>query len=437
MKRGAEDLFQEKQKVKERLLSVEEGINYGYELSRSIHWKTPQDDEIQQSLLDHIKLDRAKLYIADLLSEKKKKEEEENLEIKLDKDQVIDRLKQKLRYRDLKHLLEFKTNSPGKIEEALNSFKENAEKFKSKVVNENRIGTRFDYECLSNLFDTVRAGALGGNENNDRELLFKVLESLSEIIQLDFEQREKKDTTENGISDHLCRRALGFMSPRDKRTLIELVVNGFEDSKPAYLLLRRTKTLLQREIRRSRLDSQIKDHEASKIVLAQKAFMYIELDCTRKFSYNAFMEFKDIRANLRRLQAVSQLQCQKLDLCRIEQLKKIRETPANKVSEPEHGKKYFIEKVKGIYESHIFDGRTDIGKKDGANNDSATDGGLEGVEDGIATDGVKEEEVIEPNFKDKNKPIIYEDAPQNIMVVGGGPAGLLTTIHCLENCKAV
>ena len=30
----------------------------------------------------------------------------------------------------------------------------------------------------------------------------------------------------------------------------------------------------------------------------------------------------------------------------------------------------------------------------------------------------------------------YKVPPQNMLVVGGGPSGLLTTLHCLENCKS-
>eukprot|EP00957_Ditylum_brightwellii_P134933 10287818-Ditylum_brightwellii.AAC.1 len=34
-----------------------------------------------------------------------------------------------------------------------------------------------------------------------------------------------------------------------------------------------------------------------------------------------------------------------------------------------------------------------------------------------------------------NRKRYFKTAPQNMIVVGGGPTGLLTTLHSLENCK--
>jgi hypothetical protein len=52
--------------------------------------------------------------------------------------------------------------------------------------------------------------------------------------------------------------ALQLTSPRDKRTLIELVKNNLSETKPAKLLLGRTTTLLQRELRRELLNKNIR-----------------------------------------------------------------------------------------------------------------------------------------------------------------------------------
>jgi hypothetical protein len=152
------------------------------------------------------------------------------------------------------------------------------------------------------------------------------------------------------------RNALQKLSPKDMRTLMELVVQGMEGVEIAQLLLGRTTTLLQRELRRTALDERIvklsKGVEispdslkekmwywvsdgnywrvcmftglspdgtrllfthvdasmnvvydtasvslmsyvpiAEAISRAQKAFLTLELDHGKKFSYNAFMEF--------------------------------------------------------------------------------------------------------------------------------------------------
>jgi hypothetical protein len=49
------------------------------------------------------------------------------------------------------------------------------------------------------------------------------------------------------------------ITPRDMRTLYELVQGGLGDSRPARLLLGRAKTLLQRELRRMHLNHGIHD----------------------------------------------------------------------------------------------------------------------------------------------------------------------------------
>jgi hypothetical protein len=55
------------------------------------------------------------------------------------------------------------------------------------------------------------------------------------------------------------RSALQQTTPRDKRTLIELVKNNLAETKPAKLLLGRVKTLLQRELRRERLNQRLRE----------------------------------------------------------------------------------------------------------------------------------------------------------------------------------
>jgi len=49
----------------------------------------------------------------------------------------------------------------------------------------------------------------------------KFLRAVLEFVKSDLAKRQK-----NGMKDHLCKRALENVSPRDKRTLIELVSAG-------------------------------------------------------------------------------------------------------------------------------------------------------------------------------------------------------------------
>lgn len=216
--------------------------------------------------------------------------------------------------------------------------------------------------------------------------------------------------------------ALERTTPRDKRTLVELFHKRLDHLRPARLLLARTKTLLQREIRRKVLDRVLQDLSRGDLVTtgltrgrwyrveakkgaddvyeylgkspegqlrfrliqsgvtvkcpqssvlirsyvpvaeaisrAQKLFMTLELEHGRFFSYNAFMEFSSLRIPLRRLSVVAQMACDALDNARLNLLSEVQSEP------------------------------------------------LADVE------------------------------PQNLIVVGGGPTGLMTCIHCTEACLA-
>jgi hypothetical protein len=155
---------------------------------------------------------------------------------------------------------------------------------------------------------------------------------------------------------HCIRSAMQKLAPKDKRTLIEMVSQGMENMEAGQLLLGRTTTLLERELRRTALDDRmielskggtislddmktgmwywvndgkkwrvclfnglspdgtrlmLTDVDASQNVVydtasvsltsyvpiaeaiarAQKVFLTVELDHGKKFQYNAFMEF--------------------------------------------------------------------------------------------------------------------------------------------------
>jgi len=245
----------------------------------------------------------------------------------------------------------------------------------------------------------------------------------------------KNPGKESNIAPSSCiYRAMEHLAPKDRRTLQELIQRKHQSCSPCKMLLGRTLTLVKRELWRKKLDDRIRefsrggpvasnslvkhrwywvghtdavsqektwrvcifsqrsratkrlrfidadinmpvtfDHGKTEILMyipiaeaisrAQKVFMTIELDHGKKFSYNAFMEFggapmeSSLRARLRRLATIAQLQCSELDKARLNTLTE------TKKSTKAH--------------AHC--------------------------------------------------------KPQNVIVVGGGPTGLLMAIHCAQN----
>jgi hypothetical protein len=261
------------------------------------------------------------------------------------------------------------------------------------------------------------------------------------------------------------------MTPRDKRTLIELVKIGLVNSRPAQLLLGRAKTLLQRELRRGLLNETIlsmskgeylpspsyleedkwylldedfgrsavyryegkKDNDytfvhansntkrtvslspncdskvrlyipvAESISRAQRAFMNIELDHGKRYSYNAFMEFSYLRPALRKLIVISQLACEELDNARLNVLAEVQRSKQAKIKIDElvPGMMYYkYDKEKREYIPFKLDKPFKTGDAESLR---------------LA------------------KSDIRRVPPQSIIMVGGGPTGLMTTIHCTEN----
>jgi hypothetical protein len=159
--------------------------------------------------------------------------------------------------------------------------------------------------------------------------------------------------------------------------------------------------------------------------------MTIELEYGKTFSYSAFMEFSFLRTALQRLGmypiyltvkynrlrsnrfltkiffdrltvVVSQMNCDELDNARLNVLREIQRskqiflrpedlTPGNTY--------YTYDQSTALYMPFVCDEKTSVSKE-----------------------FVKAKVVRAP--------------PQSVLVVGGGPAGLITTIHCAEACLA-
>jgi hypothetical protein len=130
--------------------------------------------------------------------------------------------------------------------------------------------------------------------------------------------------------------------------------------------------------------------------------MTIELEYGKTFSYSAFMEFSFLRTALQRLVVVSQMNCEELDNARLNVLREIQRSKQIFLR-PEDlipGNTYYTyDQSTALYMPFVCDEKTSVSKE-----------------------FVKAKVVRAP--------------PQSVLVVGGGPAGLITTIHCAEACLA-
>ena len=261
------------------------------------------------------------------------------------------------------------------------------------------------------------------------------------------------------IPKRRIRTAMSLITPRDKRTLMELVKDGYINTKPCQLLLGRAKTLLQRELRRELLNqaiqalsksevlttnpqegelywmeedgragvymyqgsvgqlhqflhlntdfekvvslSEVEIHTyvpvAEAITRAQKAFMDIELEFGKRFSYNAFMDFQHLRCALRRLIVVSQINCEELDTARLNLLRSLQRSQLSTLDMLPGNTYYRYDEKKKEFVSFIF-----------------------------------QEKYSRKEWTRLMRQKIVKVPPQSMLVVGGGPTGLMTTIHCTE-----
>ena len=144
---------------------------------------------------------------------------------------------------------------------------------------------------------------------------------------------------------------------------------------------------------------------AESITRAQHAFMTIELDNGRKFVYDAFMEFSFLREPLRQLLFISQTHCSFLDDAKMNVLARIQHSIASSeidITELQPGHKYFV--------------YNQFGRK----------GYVSFIPRRAFVEG-------DPEFDSLKGKKIVRCPPQSMIVVGGGPTGLITTLHCTES----
>ena len=130
--------------------------------------------------------------------------------------------------------------------------------------------------------------------------------------------------------------------------------------------------------------------------------MTIELNHGKKFSYNCWMEFAFMRAPLRKLITLAQTHCSELDDARLNVLSHIQTTAHTEVSLHNlKGGKTYYSYDNGVYVPFLYDPTT------------------------YAPGSAKHQAI-------KQRKIVSVP-PQSLIVVGGGPTGLLTSVHCLES----
>mmetsp|Transcript_1925 Transcript_1925/g.3932 ORF Transcript_1925/g.3932 Transcript_1925/m.3932 type:complete len:2302 (-) Transcript_1925:37-6942(-) len=321
----------------------------------------------------------------------------------------------------------------------------------SEILFSVEVGIRVGFDCMLQANWTIP---------DDEALKTCIVHHVKEIKKSENDYWYRQEQLNEEVPIGCISAALNLTTPRDKRTLIELVASGLEETKPAELLVNRIKTLLQRELRRLALNKVIRERSmgdeitgdlesgewywiddevyscigvvegtdsytmmhvasnaeseiditakpvlsynyvAESIDRAQKSYMNIELYHGRTFKYSAFMEFPSLRVALLRLQVVAQMACEELDNARVSVLKEVQRSRARTAVDPEDleiGKTYYVfDSVTEAYKPFVYTENTKINRRSR----------------------------------------ILSAKPQSVAVVGGGPTGLMTVLHCTENCLA-
>lgn len=273
------------------------------------------------------------------------------------------------------------------------------------------------------------------------------------------------------VRERSLRDAMNLMTPRDKKTLMELVKKNLIDSKPAKLLLDRTRAFLKRVLRREYFSEAIRHlsmgeftddifHDewywiiegqkkgvyiynedgstndadcflhvdsgmshlidldddtvkfrtyipiAESISRAQRCYMNVALDHGKLFRYNAFMEFSFLRAALRQLSVISLIFCEELDDARMTIMREVQRANQDSIAvrDMRPGETYYVyNENTTMFDAFPYENQCSPG---------------------------------DPEWSRLTRSKIVKTAPQNVVLVGDGPNGLLTLIHSAESVLA-
>lgn len=230
------------------------------------------------------------------------------------------------------------------------------------------------------------------------------------------------------VSESRIASALERTTPRDKRTLIELVRNKLAGTTPAKLLMMRVKTLLQREIRRDLLNEALrglsKGGKVAKMTVDDWYWMESKTRCElyvycgetanlrqQKFRHVASGRFVEIdrqsdrsvisRAYIPVAEAISRAQ------------------KALMTIELDYGKRFKYNAFMELKDLRVALRRLLVVGQMACE-----------VLDNARLNMLAEVQRLGPGLSKSTV------EPQNIVVIGGGPGGMMACLHCTENCLA-
>jgi hypothetical protein len=258
-----------------------------------------------------------------------------------------------------------------------------------------------------------------------------------------------KESSDSAISSKLVSNALERTTPRDKRTLIELIQKDLSYTRPAQLLIRRVKTLLQREVRRDLLNDAILTLSKGTVVvhpvgqlqednwywLEHKKHCELYSYCGIVESSTATMKNRNnsvqegVKYQFRHVAsgAMKAIRVRNDDLphFQVRLYVPVAEaiTRAQKVLmliELEHGKKFSYNAFMEFHTLRIpLQRLLVVGQMACEVLDNARLNILSEVQR-VGRSALHQQKV----------------EPQNIIVVGAGPGGMMACLHCTENCLA-
>jgi hypothetical protein len=256
-----------------------------------------------------------------------------------------------------------------------------------------------------------------------------------------------KDCGDSVIPSQLVSNALERTTPRDKRTLIELIQKDLSYTRPAQLLIRRVKTLLQREVRRDLLNNGIQTLSKGMVLVhpvgqlqvdnwywlehKKHSELYIfcgvsESSSTRKSSHHiedsVKYQFQHVASG-----TMKTIRVQNNDLHHYQArfYVPVAEaiTRAQRVLmliELEHGKKFSHNAFMEFHDLRVPLQRLLV----------------VGQMTCEVLDNARLNILSEVQRVGRSAPGKQKVEPQNIIVVGAGPGGMMACLHCTENCLA-
>ena len=234
---------------------------------------------------------------------------------------------------------------------------------------------------------------------------------------------------ENGISLNAVARACQLLTPRDLGTLKSLITNGFGHTEPSKLLLTRVAMLLKRELRREALDQAISTLSTGEKVMmssleSNKWYWMRQVDGPwRKMLYRQADSEKlrliDVVTNIEELWPVQGIKCKEY-------------IPVGEAIS--RAQKAFMDIELNCLNRFNDECFMEFGRTSNPKSMRSRLSCLELISqihcpkiDQAALDVLSEVK----RSSEISKP--FNVTPQNVVILGGGPTGLLAALHCIHN----